>query len=117
LEVPGETRIVFVLPYQGNTLLGTTEVRQQLTDPITCSDEERDYLLNVYNRYFKPQAGPSSVLANFAGIRPLLGGSTNASKASREYQLDWQGQLLTVSGGKWTTARALGKAVALQIKS
>jgi glycerol-3-phosphate dehydrogenase len=111
VEVPGEARIVFVLPYQGNTLLGTTEVRQQLDDTITCSAAERDYLLAVYNHYFQPGADKSTVLASFSGVRPLLGGTANASKASREYQLNWQGQLLTVSGGKWTTARALGKQV------
>lgn len=111
LEVPGEARIVFVLPYQGKTLLGTTEVRQQLDEPINCSAAERDYLLGVYNHYFSPQASSDTVLADFAGVRPLLGGSANASKASREYQLDWQGRLLTVSGGKWTTARALGRQV------
>ncbi|MBZ9613362.1 glycerol-3-phosphate dehydrogenase/oxidase [Rheinheimera maricola] len=115
LEVPGEARIVFVLPYQGSTLLGTTEVRQQLAEPIQCSAAERDYLLGVYNHYFQPAAGKDTVLADFAGVRPLLGGSANASKASREYQLTWQGQLLTVSGGKWTTARALGQSVAAQI--
>ncbi|SNY49427.1 glycerol-3-phosphate dehydrogenase [Arsukibacterium tuosuense] len=111
LEVPGEARIVFVLPYQGNTLLGTTEVRQQLDEAIECSAAERDYLLSVYNHYFQPAADNSTILADFAGVRPLLAGSANASKASREYQLNWQGRLLTVSGGKWTTARALGKQV------
>ena len=111
LEVPGEARIVFVLPYQGNTLLGTTEVRQQLDEAIQCSPAERDYLLSVYNHYFQPEADSQTVQADFAGVRPLLGGSANASKASREYQLNWQGKLLTVSGGKWTTARALGKQV------
>jgi glycerol-3-phosphate dehydrogenase len=116
LEVPGESRIVFVLPYKGNTLLGTTEVRQQLSEPIQCSVAERDYLLAVYNQYFTPACQQDKVLADFAGVRPLLGGSVNASKASREYQLDWQGQLLTVSGGKWTTARALGKNVAAQVQ-
>lgn len=116
LEVPGEARIVFVLPYQGKTLLGTTEVRQQLDELIICSDAERNYLLNVYNHYFVPARQRDAVLADFAGVRPLLGGSANASKASREYQLNWQGQLLTVSGGKWTTARALGLQVAVQIK-
>ena len=115
LEVPGEARIVFVLPYQGNTLLGTTEVRQQLQQPIECSDAERRYLLDVYNHYFNPAATADSILGDFAGVRPLLGGSSNASKASREYQLNWQGRLLTVSGGKWTTARALGKNVAVQV--
>ena len=115
LEVPGEARIVFVLPYQGNTLLGTTEVRQQLNEPIQCSDAERRYLLNVYNHYFSPAATADSVLSDFAGVRPLLGGSSNASKASREYQLNWQGKLLTVSGGKWTTARALGRNVSAEV--
>ena len=115
LEVPGEARIVFVLPYQGNTLLGTTEVRQQLDEPIKCSAAERDYLLGVYNHYFQSQASTTNVLADFAGVRPLLGGTANASKASREYQLNWQGQVLTVSGGKWTTARALGQQVRYQV--
>ena len=115
LEVPGESRIVFVLPYQGNTLLGTTEVRQQLSEPIRCSVAEREYLLATYNHYFEPQLGVDDVLADFAGVRPLLSGSANASKASREYQLNWQGKLLTVSGGKWTTARALAKSVVKQV--
>ncbi|MDX1677242.1 glycerol-3-phosphate dehydrogenase/oxidase [Arsukibacterium sp.] len=111
LEVPGETRIVFVLPYQGHTLLGTTEVRQQLNEPIECSPAERRYLLDVYNHYFQPAADSSQILNQFAGVRPLLAGSADASKASREYQLSWQGRLLTVSGGKWTTARALARQV------
>ena len=115
LEVPGEARIVFVLPYQGQTLLGTTEVRQQLNEAIKCSNAEREYLLCVYNHYFHPAASVATVLSDFAGVRPLLGGSASASKASREYQLNWQGQLLTVSGGKWTTARALGRQVSEHI--
>ncbi|MEH8017330.1 glycerol-3-phosphate dehydrogenase/oxidase [Rheinheimera muenzenbergensis] len=115
LEVPGEARIVFVLPYQGQTLLGTTEVRQQLNEAIKCSNAERDYLLGVYNHYFHPAASVATVLSDFAGVRPLLGGSASASKASREYQLNWQGRVLTVSGGKWTTARALGRQVSEHI--
>lgn len=116
LEVPNEQRIVFVLPYQGNTLIGTTEVRQQLTEPIICSAEERNYLLQVYNYYFSAPMAEVNILDQFAGVRPLLAGSNNANKASREYQLSWQGNVLTVYGGKWTTARALGRQVAQQVK-
>ena len=115
LEVPAERRIVFVLPYQGKTLLGTTEVRQTLDEPIRCSEAERQYLLSVYNHYFMQQCGPSDIVGEFAGVRPLLGGSANASNASREYALHWQQQLLTVNGGKWTTARALAQQVARQV--
>lgn len=116
LEVPGEARIVFVLPYQGNTLLGTTEVRQSLDEPIACSDAERRYLLSVYNRYFIDPCAPADILSEFAGIRPLLAGSAQASHASREYQLNWQDAVLTVTGGKWTTARALARQVVAQVQ-
>ena len=112
LEVPQEKRLVFVLPYQGKTLLGTTEVRQHINEPIVCSDAERDYLLRLYNHYFAQQVSRLDIIDEFAGVRPLLAGDSDASKASREYQLHWQGKVLTVSGGKWTTARALGRQVA-----
>lgn len=116
LEVPGERRIVFVLPYQGQTLVGTTEVRQHLAEPIECSDEEQAYLLKLYNHYFDTQLYEADVQGKFAGVRPLLGGSDSASTASREYALNWQQQLLTVSGGKWTTARALALTVVQQVQ-
>ncbi len=115
LEVPGEARIVFVLPYQGQTLLGTTEVRQTLAEPIACSQSERSYLLNLYNHYFQTPRSSTDIVREFAGVRPLLGGSEQASTASREYSMHWQQQLLTVTGGKWTTARALAKQVVAQV--
>ncbi|WP_341503712.1 FAD-dependent oxidoreductase [Gallaecimonas sp. GXIMD4217] len=111
LEVPKERRIVFVLPYQGQTLLGTTEVRQGIEESIACSPEERRYLLTLYNHYFIHPRSEADILGEFAGLRPLLAGSADATSASREYALNWQGRLLTVSGGKWTTARALARKV------
>ncbi|MCH8537411.1 MAG: FAD-dependent oxidoreductase, partial [Alkalimonas sp.] len=116
LEVPGSTRIVFALPYQQQCLLGTTEVRQQLHEPIVCSEAERDELLSVYNHYFQPPTQPADILGSFAGVRPLLKSSTDTSRASREYSLHWQQHVLTVSGGKWTTARALAKQVVQQVQ-
>ncbi len=117
LEVPGEARIVFVLPFKGQTLLGTTEVRQQLSEPICCSDAERQYLLKLYNHYFVTKRFGSDIQREFAGVRPLLGGANDASKASREYAMHWQQAVLTVNGGKWTTARALAKQVVAQVQS
>lgn len=117
LEVPGESRIVFVLPYQGQTLVGTTEVRQQLDEPIRCSDAERRYLLDLYNHYFVQPRSQADIVREFAGVRPLIGGSQQATSASREYQLNWQDAILTVTGGKWTTARALARHVVAQVQA
>ena len=52
LQVPGEKRILFVLPHGENTLLGTTEVSQADPDHCAPSDEEIDYLIANYNRCF-----------------------------------------------------------------
>ena len=50
-ESDGE-RIVFIMPYQGKTLIGTTEVKQDLNEEIKCSNEEQDYLVGIYNKFF-----------------------------------------------------------------
>lgn len=110
LEVPGERRIFFVLPWIGKTLVGTTEVRQSLDDSIECSDSERDYLLSAHQHYW-PDTQP--VVSNvYAGVRPLLHSTDDPGKATREYAIQRTGRLITVLGGKWTTAMALATKVA-----
>lgn len=109
LEVPGERRIFFVLPWKGQTLLGTTEVRQTLDDPIVCSEEEKDYLLEAYRHYF-PDVNPE-VVETFSGLRPLIYSAKDPNRATREYALHRTGNLLTVFGGKWTTAMALAEKI------
>ncbi len=113
LEVPHESRVVFVLPFKKQTLVGTTEVRQTIEQPIECSEQEKTYLLNLYNHYFTDKVSPQDVLGRYAGLRPLVAdGEANASRTTREYKIVKQGDIISVFGGKWTTARALGKAVA-----
>lgn len=109
LEVPEERRIFFVLSWQGGTLIGTTEVRQSLDEPVICSPEEERYLLAAYHRY-RPGAAPV-VTGRFAGLRPLLRSADDPSRATREYALHRSGRLVTVFGGKWTTATALAAKV------
>lgn len=118
LQSPDDGRVGFVLPYQGRTLIGTTEVRQTLDEPIACSQAEQDYLLRMYNAAFAPAIGPADVADRFAGVRPLVAGDAlDASAVSREYALERHGRLLTVFGGKWTTARALGRKVAAVVQA
>jgi glycerol-3-phosphate dehydrogenase len=109
LEVPGERRVFFVLPWKGRTLVGTTEVRQRLDEPIVCSAQEEAYLLRAYQHYF-PGAVPE-VVDRFAGVRPLLYSAANPTRATREYAIERAGAVVTVLGGKWTTAMALARTV------
>lgn len=110
LEVPNDRRIFFMLPWQGKTLLGTTEVRQALEEKIECSQEEKTYLLDALAHYF-PSIQPG-IVGTFAGLRPLLRTAQDPSKATREYAIHRTGNLVSVFGGKWTTAMALANKVA-----
>lgn len=113
LQSPDDGRVCFVLPYQGRTLIGTTEVRQSLEDPIACSEQEESYLLRLFNAYLQPAIASRDVLERFAGLRPLVAErEADPNAVSREYALESMGRLLNVFGGKWTTARALAAKVA-----
>ncbi len=68
-----------MLPWQGNTLVGTTEVRQALEEKIECSQEEKTYLLSALALYF-PSIQPN-IVGTFAGLRPLLRSDQDPSKA------------------------------------
>ena len=108
-EIPGERRIFFVLPWQGNTLIGTTEVRQSLDEPITCSTPEKHYLLQAWQHYFPHSQ--ANIIGTFSGLRPLLYSAKDPNKASREYAIQRNDKLINVLGGKWTTSLALAQKV------
>lgn len=106
-------RVIFVIPWQGRVLVGTTdiEVAQATPEPIPQT-EEIDFLLGTANRYLARDATPQDLLSVFAGIRPLISGEGVATASlSREHVLliDPVSGLLTVAGGKWTTYRRMAE--------
>lgn len=116
LQSPDDARVCFVLPYGENCLIGTTEVPQTLEEPVSCSDNERAYLMRLFDRHFSPALRADDIVDAFSGIRPLVAGSANhVSRISRDYAVERNGRLVTVFGGKWTTARALGLQVVAEL--
>lgn len=117
LESPDDGRLCFVLPYEGHTLVGTTEVRQGIDEPVACSAEEFDYLLRLYNAYFSDRLKPTDVVTTFAGVRPLVASAQKRMNAvTRESVIEVQGRVITIFGGKWTTSRELGVRVAKTVR-
>jgi glycerol-3-phosphate dehydrogenase len=112
--VPGESRIGFVLPWKGGTLVGTTEVRQQEPGHPVPSPEERRYIRAFHDSVLASPLQEDEISGTFAGVRPLIKSAANPSRASREYAVERHGRIVTVFGGKWTTARALGERIANQ---
>jgi len=109
-------RIVFAIPYQqDHTLIGTTDA--PVDDPADAhiSVEETDYLLTAINRYRNAPLNAGDIVGSYAGIRALYDdGAGAASAVSRDYHLDIDkagAPLLSVFGGKITTARHLADDV------
>jgi glycerol-3-phosphate dehydrogenase len=114
LEVPSDKRAVFVMPWKGHTLLGTTEnIYKGEPDSVVPLDSEIEYLLDVYRRYFPGQ--PTDIVNSWAGLRVLPAAIGVAFKRSRETQLpvDFadRPRLLTIFGGKLTGYRATAEKV------
>jgi glycerol-3-phosphate dehydrogenase len=105
-------RVIFALPWNGRTLVGTTDV------PVTSieadpqpSDDEVVYLIAHVNRYLEHPVSRADVVGVFAGLRPLVAaGATPTSGLSREHHIEVdRNGLVSVLGGKWTTYRRMAK--------
>ncbi len=112
LNLPSDGRLVFVLPHHGVTLLGTTEVRQTIDEPVECSAAEREYLLDAYNTFFVEPIVDADIETTFAGVRPLVDTGKSAHAQRRGETIEIEDRVVSVFGGKWTTSRLLGERVA-----
>ena len=64
-------RVIFVLPWHGQLLAGTTEVDAQVTEEPLPARQEVSYLLAHLRNYLNLPAGPGDVMAAWSGLRPL----------------------------------------------
>jgi glycerol-3-phosphate dehydrogenase len=117
---PRDGRPVFVLPWEGAVIYGTTDVDQGeelMTDP-TISSGEAEYLLDGLKAVFPAlELTFADVTATFSGIRPVVDtGKANPSKESREHVLWDENGLLTVSGGKLTTFRIMARDALIAVR-
>jgi glycerol-3-phosphate dehydrogenase len=122
LEAPRDKRAVFALPWQGQLLLGTTEeLHQGAPEAASCSDGERDYLLQTLMHYFPQVVIDLKEVKSFAGLRVLPRSEHSAFKRSREvlFRVDNEAQprVLSVMGGKLTTYRATADMALARLRS
>jgi glycerol-3-phosphate dehydrogenase len=111
-----DRRVVFAIPWENYTLVGTTDVPFE-GDParVEISAAETAYLLEILNRFLRRPVSEADVIATYSGVRPLYDDGTTkaAQKVSRDYHLEMQhvagAPLLSVYGGKITTYRRLAE--------
>ena len=109
-------RVVFFLPWQGNTIAGTTDAPTEISaQPIPGEDEIR-WILNEIRSYLAPDINVrrGDVLAAWSGIRPLVKDpkAKNTESLVRNHLVTASDSgLLTCAGGKWTTYRQMSEGL------
>jgi glycerol-3-phosphate dehydrogenase len=113
LMVPktSDGRVLFVIPWHGHAVAGTTDtpVDTPTIEPRPF-EEEIEFILDTASRFFVRPPTRADVLAVYVGLRPLVKGDGKTSALSRDHviHVDTSG-LLTITGGKWTTYRAMAE--------
>jgi glycerol-3-phosphate dehydrogenase len=108
---PADQRPIFALPWEGVTIVGTTDVEHTapLTEEPVISSAETIYLLSALKDIFPAlELSIRDIQSTYAGVRPVINtGKVDPSKESREHVLWNENGLLTVAGGKLTTFRIM----------
>ncbi len=104
-------RVLFGIPWHGRLIVGTTDVPVDgpAWDPKP-SESEIEFILETARGYLSTPPRRADVLSAFAGLRPLFspGAHGSTKTISREHAIVIEhGNLLTVTGGKWTTYRRM----------
>lgn len=106
-EEPG--RYYFVWPHESGTLVGTTEREVSVADydPLPQRDEIEEILARLKRDLPRAALDASTVLYAFAGVRSLplrSGPKGEVGSVSRRHRWEWHDGVLTLLGGKFTTA-------------
>ncbi len=119
LMVPktADGRVLFAVPWLGKTILGTTDTpRHDLALEPAPFHEEVDFILGEAGRYLSKVPTRADVRSVWVGLRPLVkppdDEGDNTKALSREHTvIVGRSGLVTVTGGKWTTYRAMAEDV------
>jgi glycerol-3-phosphate dehydrogenase len=116
LMVPktSDGRVLFLIPWLGHVVVGTTDtpIPEATLEP-TAQEQEIDFLLETAAAYLKRPPTRQDILSVFVGIRPLVRTASvgkSTAKLSRDHTIEIAPSgLITITGGKWTTARHMAE--------
>lgn len=107
-------RVLFAVPWHNKIIVGTTDtpVNHTSEEPVALS-EEIEFIMHHIKKYLSKDPSYSDIKSVFAGLRPLVKGSTKITAAlSRDHHISVSdSELITITGGKWTTYRKMAEDV------
>jgi glycerol-3-phosphate dehydrogenase len=109
-----DKRVLFAVPWHGKIIAGTTDtpVSNAMDEPIAM-EEEVGFVLKHIARYLTKDPTPADIRSIFAGLRPLVKGNAKITATlSRDHHIAVSAsELITITGGKWTTYRKMAEDV------
>lgn len=113
IQSQSDKRIFFVIPWYGNTLIGTTDTDyKEHPDDVSVTKEDIDYLLDEASRVFpRERFSDDKIITTFAGLRPLVHKPGAApGKVSRKHLIEESfSGVQYIVGGKYTTYRVIAE--------
>lgn len=106
-------RVIFIVPWHDHAIVGTTDtaIPEAIAEP-KAQEDEIQFLLETTAQYLSRAPGRNDVQSVFVGIRPLVKGDKSAKTASlsRDHTIRISdSDLITITGGKWTTVRKMAE--------
>lgn len=105
-------RVVFMLPWLGETIAGTTDAKCDVISHPQPSEDEIQFILDAIAEYLTVKVRRSDVKSAWSGIRPLAidPHAKDTASALRDHVVSiGPDGLVTVTGGKWTTYRLMAQ--------
>ncbi|UZJ52343.1 hypothetical protein CBS101457_001663 [Exobasidium rhododendri] len=107
-------RVIFFLPWQGNTIAGTTDTASPVEQHPVPKEEEIQWILDEVRNYLSPdiKVRRADVLSAWSGLRPLVKdpAAKDTQSLVRNHMINVSDSgLLTIAGGKWTTYREMAE--------
>ncbi len=103
-------RVLFMLPWEGSTLVGTTDVPSKPSHNPQPSENEIQYIIDHLNKYLDQPITKEEIKSSWCGIRPLVREDKvkGTSHLLRDYKLlTSESKLYSIVGGKWTSYRKM----------
>jgi len=109
---PVDKRPVFIFPWEGTTVVGTTDLdhSQELDEEPVISEDETEYLLEAVHALFPGNpVSREDIVSTWSGVRPVIASDKgrDPSKERRDHAVWSDNGLVTVTGGKLTTFRLI----------
>ena len=109
-----DKRVLFAVPWHEKIIVGTTDtpIDAPSAEP-KATQEEVDFVLQHIQKYLTKDPEYSDIRSVFAGLRPLVKGQSKTTAGlSRDHLISISdSELITISGGKWTTYRKMAEDV------